>query len=68
MNKVIQYGTHAAAVIAAVSGVLLPYYGTARWFVAFPVATAALAALGIVPANQAARASQASTPTTPAGQ
>jgi hypothetical protein len=63
VNKAIQYGTHAAAVVAAVSGVLLPYYGQARWFVAFPVATAALAALGIVPASQQARASQASTPT-----
>lgn len=59
----IQYGTHLSAVVSAVMGVLLPYYGTARWFIAFPVAAAGFAALGIVPANQQARAQQASTPT-----
>ena len=67
MNRVIQYATHAAAVIAAVQAVLLPYYGTARWFVAFPVAAAGMAALGIVPATQQARVAAASPTSPPAG-
>jgi hypothetical protein len=54
VNRAIQYATHAAAVVAAVQAVLLPYYSQARWFVAFPVTAAALAALGIVPASQQA--------------
>lgn len=68
MNRVIQYATHAAAVVAAVQAVLLPYYGQARWFVAFPVTAAAMAALGIVPAQAQARAAQASTPTSAGSQ
>lgn len=68
VNRAIQYGTHLAAAIAAVQAVLLPYYGQARWFLAFPVATAAFAALGIVPAQAQARAAQASTPTSAGSQ
>lgn len=68
MNRVIQYATHAAAVVAAVQAVLLPYYGAARWFVAFPVAAAALAALGIVPATQQARQAAAVPTSLPGGQ
>lgn len=67
MNRLIQYATHLAAVVAAVSATLLPYYGTDRWFIAFPTVTAALAALGVVPATQQARAQQASTPTSASG-
>lgn len=68
MNRVIQYATHAAAAVAAVQAVLLPYYDQDRWFIAFPVATAALAALGVVPSSQQARAAQAVTPTSAGGK
>lgn len=66
MLKFIAYSPHLAAAIAAVAAVLLPYYGTARWFVAFPAASALLGALGIGPGAQAAKAG-AAVPTQPAG-
>lgn len=68
MSKLIAYSPHLAAAIAAVAAVLLPYYGTAHWFVAFPAASALLGALGIGPGSSAARSAPAASPTPPAGQ
>ena len=59
MLKLITYSPHLAAALAAVTAALVPYYGTARWFVALPAVSAALGALGIGPGSQAARAVQA---------
>ena len=68
MLKFITYSPHLAAAIAAVAAVLLPYYGTARWFVAFPATSALLGALGIGPGSQAAKAGPAPVPTQPGVQ
>ena len=66
MQRLIAYSPHLAAAVAAVAAVLLPYYGSARWFVAFPATSALLGALGIGPGAQAAKAGL-TVPTQPAG-
>lgn len=67
MLKFMTYSPHLSAALAAVTTVLLPYYGTSRWFIAFPALTAGLAALGIGPGSQVSRSQQAGVPTLPAG-
>lgn len=62
-----QYATHLAAALSAVTATLLPYYGSARWFIALPAVSTGLAALGIGNQAQQVRAAQASTPTSASG-
>lgn len=68
MLRFVTYSPHLAAAISAVAAVLLPYYGTARWFVAFPASSALLMALGIGPGSQALRSAPAPVPTQPGVQ
>lgn len=68
MQRFMNYSPHLSAAIAAVAAVLLPYYGTAHWFVAFPAASALLGALGIGPGSQASRSAPVPVPTPPVAQ
>jgi hypothetical protein len=47
VNKVIAYGAHVSAAVSGVAAVLYPYYGHAKWYLAFPVVAAVAAGLGI---------------------